>query len=43
MTEYSTPTPHMFTNAITVGPDSNIWFTEIQAQTDISKIGVLQP
>ncbi|HZY97190.1 MAG TPA: hypothetical protein VFE35_08810 [Candidatus Cybelea sp.] len=26
-----------------VGPDHNIWFTEIQRNTDISKIGVLKP
>ena len=43
MTEYPTPTPSMIPDAIAVGSDGNIWFTEIQQQTDVSKIGVLRP
>jgi virginiamycin B lyase len=43
MTEYSTPTPNMIPFAIAVGSDGNIWFTEIQHTTDVSKIGVLKP
>lgn len=43
MTEYPTPTKQMIPFAIAPGPDGNIWFTEIQQQTDVSKIGVLQP
>jgi streptogramin lyase len=43
ITEYKTPTPSMIPDAIAVGPDRNIWFTEIQQQTDASKIGVLRP
>jgi len=35
-----------FPSSIIAGPDGadhNLWFTEIQSQTDITKIGVLKP
>jgi virginiamycin B lyase len=43
MTEYKTPPPSLVPSAITVGPDHNIWFTEMQPKTDVVKIGVLKP
>jgi streptogramin lyase len=43
MTEYVPPTPNMLPTSIATGPDHNIWFTEIQNQTDVTKIGVLRP
>lgn len=43
MTEYPPPTPNMLPTTIATGPDHNIWFTEIQKRTDVTKIGVLRP
>ena len=43
MTEYQPPTANMLPTSIAAGPDHNLWFTEIQSQTDVTKIGVLQP
>lgn len=43
MTEYAPPTPNMLPTAIATGPDNNIWFTEFQRHTAVTKIGVLQP
>lgn len=43
MTKYPPPTPNMLPSAIAAGPDHNIWFTEIQKRTDVTKIGVLHP
>jgi len=43
MTEYKPPTPDMLPETIAAGPDHNIWFTEFQRPTAVTKIGVLHP
>lgn len=40
---FPVPGKEMMPAGITVGPDGNLWYTEIQRNTDVAKIGVVQP
>jgi streptogramin lyase len=43
MTPYTFPTPNMSPGGVTLGPGGDIWYTEVQSQTDNAAIGVFAP